>query len=83
MKYFPDFRQSVNKFSTSAAKFRRKKDGRHGPISSLPPSIKRPKGEKNENEVRLNINNPLALFKPVLVKPNPDDINFGEELAGI
>jgi hypothetical protein len=22
------------------------------------------------------------VFKPVMVKPNPDDINFGEEIAG-
>ncbi len=22
------------------------------------------------------------MFKPVMVKPNPDDINFGEEIAG-
>jgi hypothetical protein len=25
---------------------------------------------------------PLSVFKPVMVKPNPDDINFGEEIAG-
>ena len=24
----------------------------------------------------------MSLFKPVVVKPNPDDLNFGEELAG-
>jgi len=25
---------------------------------------------------------PLSVFKPILVKPNPDDLNFGEEIAG-
>jgi len=75
-------RQSLNKFSTSAVKFRRKKDGQPGPISSLHPSIQKPTRAKNDNEVKITNNNPLALFKPVLVRPNPDDLNFGEELAG-
>ena len=25
---------------------------------------------------------PLSVFKPILVRPNPDDLNFGEEIAG-
>ena len=25
---------------------------------------------------------PLSVFKPIMVKPNPDDLNFGEEIAG-
>jgi hypothetical protein len=29
-----------------------------------------------------NPKDPLSVFKPVMVKPNPDDINFGEEIAG-
>ena len=24
----------------------------------------------------------MSVFKPVLVKPNPDDLNFGEKIAG-
>jgi len=81
-----DKREPVNKFSTSAVTCRRKKDGKPGPISSLPPSMSQHRGEVGggEGNSKQNANpNPLALFKPVPVKPNPDDINFGEELAGL
>jgi len=67
----------AERFSTSAIMCRRKKDkdGRSGPIKSLPPSTnnRQPGGKDKE---------PGNLFRPVLVKPNPDDLNFGEELAG-
>lgn len=32
--------------------------------------------------VQITSKDPLSVFKPVVVKPNPDDLNFGEEIAG-
>ena len=57
-------------FHCDSVKFRRKKDDSKGPIRSLPT-------QQNQG-----FKDPLTLFKPVAVKPNPDDINFGEELSG-
>jgi len=37
------------------------------------------KDKKTKKEVAKD---PLSVFKPVVVKPNPDDLNFGEEIAG-
>jgi len=68
------------RFTTSAIVCRRKKDkdGRSSPIRSLPPKYSSPTGIGGGKDVK----EPSNLFKPVLVKPNPDDLNFGEELAG-
>ena len=57
-------------FHSGSVKFRRKKEDNKGPIRSLP-------SQQNQG-----FKDPLTLFKPVAVKPNPDDINFGEELSG-
>ena len=57
-------------FHSGSVKFRRKKEDSKGPIRSLP-------SQQNQG-----FKDPLTLFKPVAVKPNPDDINFGEELSG-
>jgi hypothetical protein len=38
---------------------------------------------KNNVSAATSLNkDPLSVFKPILVKPNPDDLNFGEEIAG-
>ena len=82
------------KFSTSAIASRRKKDGKSGPISSLPPGMQRHSGggggfdfvktggKGGGGDGGGGGGSAQQLFKPVVVKPNPDDLNFGEELAG-
>ena len=62
---------------TCTAKFRRKRDDApKNPQQSLAASRQQP------SQPQLNSRDPLSVFKPVMVKPNPDDINFGEEIAG-
>jgi len=61
----------LNLFHTNAIKFRRKKDDKGGSIRSLP-----------SQQYQSTVKEGPGLFKPVPVKPNPDDMNFGEEIAG-
>lgn len=43
---------------------------------------KRPQGGSQPGLQGGVTKDPLSVFKPILVKPNPDDLNFGEEIAG-
>ena len=70
-------RLSIRCFTTSNSFHKRRKDeSKSNPIRSTPSS-------KLDIQSALGVNkDPMSVFKPVLVKPNPDDLNFGEEIAG-
>ena len=65
----------LRNFATSTCYHKRRKD--QNPVKSTP-------------SLRINVSNtigsgakdPMSVFKPVLVKPSQDDLNFGEEIAG-
>jgi hypothetical protein len=64
-------------FHTCAVRPRRKRDDGHTKNPQQPPGTFRGNLHQPQNN-----RDPLSVFKPVMVKPNPDDINFGEEIAG-
>ena len=73
-----EFALAVNSrvISTSQARCRKKKDS--NPVKST-------KAMRNTivNTIGSSgVKDPMSVFKPVLVKSNPDDLNFGEEIAG-
>ena len=66
-------------FSTTSCFHKRRKDERHNPVRSTP--------DMRSINVAATIGSSKtrdrnSVFKPVLIKPNPDDLNFGEEIAG-
>ena len=68
-------------FATSHIKSKRRKDNdktKQNPVKSTPGmrmSIANALGSNKDKDS-------MSVFKPVMVKPNPDDLNFGEEIAG-
>ena len=65
-------------FVTSTCYYKRKKEG-NNPIKST--AAMRVNVAKTIGAVAKE-KDAMSVFKPVLVKPNPDDLNFGEEIAG-
>ena len=70
---------SCRLFSTSTSCQKRRKDEKSQPVKSTPglrSNVKSIIGGSTSAK------DPMSVFKPILVKPNPDDLNFGEEIAG-
>jgi len=70
--------QNYRVISTSVIHNRRKKDFDKNPVKStggIRQQIVTTLGSSGAKD-------PMSVFKPVLVKSNPDDLNFGEEIAG-
>eukprot|EP00092_Neocalanus_flemingeri_P021974 GFUD01023831.1.p1 GENE.GFUD01023831.1~~GFUD01023831.1.p1 ORF type:complete len:820 (-),score=227.95 GFUD01023831.1:113-2572(-) len=73
--------QNCRLISTSDKHNRKKKDSDRNPVKStggLRQNIVQTIGSSGGKEPK----EPMSVFKPVLVKSNPDDLNFGEEIAG-
>ena len=67
---------SFQLFSTSTSYQKRRKDEKSQPVKSTPGLRS---NVKNIIGGSMSAKDPMSVFKPVLVKPNPDDLNFGEE----
>ena len=66
-------------FSTTSCFHKRRKDERHNPVRSTP-DLRSINVAATIGSSKTRDRN--SVFKPVLIKPNPDDLNFGEEIAG-
>ena len=69
---------SLRMLTTSDCRHKRRKDEKNNPVRSTP--------GLRSNVVSVlgtgSSKDPMSVFKPVLIKPNQDDLNFGEEIAG-
>ena len=66
-------------FATTSCKKRRKENP---PAASKNPIKSTASLRRKITETLGSSKDPMSVFKPVLVKPNTDDLNYGEEIAG-